>query len=333
MTCPYEDLIRRFEDLRVAVVGDLMLDRYVTGRVRRISPEAPVPIVEVQNTYDRPGGAGNVAANVRRLGADTCIVGVVGADEEGARLRQTLASAELGVKTIVEAPLVATTVKTRIVAHGQQICRVDREIAAPVDGATAEALLEAFDQCSTPDVVILSDYAKGVLSRWVCADVLRRTRSRGIPTIVDPKGKDYARYRGATAVTPNQFEAAEAIGAEGTSELDFGALRAFFLGDLQVEAALVTQAERGMTLLLPEQDSLVFPASARDVADVCGAGDTAVSTFALALAAGASFSDAAYLSNVAAGVVVGKAGAVAISADELLEALQQRPATRVRRAR
>lgn len=333
MSTNYEELVRSFAGLRVTVVGDLMLDRYLAGRVQRISPEAPVPVVEVDRIVERPGGAGNVATNTQRLGASTTIIGTIGADADGQRLREILAASELSVGSLVETATQPTTVKTRIVAHGQQIVRVDREAARAVEGDLADQLLAAFDSVPT-DVVILSDYAKGVLSSTVCTQVIERARARGLPVVVDPKGRDYRRYRSATAVTPNQAEAALALGTDGSSELNLSQLREFFLGDLQLDAALITQSERGMTLLLPESAPISFPATAHEVADVTGAGDTAVSVFALCVATGADFSKATFVANAAAGLAVGKAGAVAISPDELLDVLQPRAAApRLRRAR
>jgi D-beta-D-heptose 7-phosphate kinase/D-beta-D-heptose 1-phosphate adenosyltransferase len=335
MNTRFDTLIQRFPSVRVVVVGDLMLDRYVTGRVRRISPEAPVPVVEVERTFDRPGGAGNVAANAQALGARTTVVGVVGADPEGDCLRQVFAAADLTVGAVVVAEDRPTITKTRVVAHGQQIVRVDREQSQPVDDDLAGALRAAYERAGPADVVILSDYAKGVLTNPVCAYVIEHARARGVPVVVDPKGRDYRRYAGATAITPNQHEAAQALGGDGldgADHLDFGALERFFLRELALDAALITQSERGMTLLARETPPLWLPATARDVADVTGAGDTAVTVFALCLAAGTGFRDAAYLANCAAGLAVGKAGAATVGPDELLGALTPRPALRSRRA-
>jgi len=332
MSTNYEELIRRFAGQRVLVVGDVMLDRYLTGRVRRISPEAPVPIVEVERTFDRPGGAGNVGTNTQRLGAPTVIVGIVGDDPDGQRLRDVLAQGELSTNSLITLPNHLTTVKTRILAGGQQVVRVDRELNFSATGLVAEQLFDAFADVPA-DVVILSDYSKGVLSRAVCIELIRWASEREIPVIVDPKGREYDRYRGATAVTPNGAEAAQAIGLEPPAEAGLDVLHDFFLGTLGFSAALITQGERGMSLLLPNAPPISYPATARGVADVTGAGDTAVSVFALAVAAGACYTDAAFVANVASGIAVGKAGAVAVTPEELLEALTPRSAPRPRRAR
>jgi D-beta-D-heptose 7-phosphate kinase/D-beta-D-heptose 1-phosphate adenosyltransferase len=332
MAHDHEELLRAFRELRVTVIGDLMLDRYLAGRVQRISPEAPVPIVEVERTFERPGGAGNVAANTQRLGAKTTLIGLVGADPDGDRLKEVLSDAQIAVDALVTAPHLPTTVKTRVTAHGQQIVRVDRELSGAITGILADELVQASTR-ATADVVILSDYAKGVLTPSVCVELIRHSRKTGVPVVVDPKGRDYRRYAGAAAITPNEHEAAQAIGGDQGSALDLDHVHRFLLEELGLRAALITQGERGMSLLLPGQPRLQLPATTRDVADVTGAGDTVVSVFALGLAAGAAFADAAYVANIAAGVVVGKAGAVAISPDELLDALQPRLGARPRRPR
>lgn len=327
------ELVRRFSGVRVAVLGDLMLDRYITGRVRRISPEAPVPVVEVERTFERPGGAANVAANVRALGAVTTIIGLIGTDPDGDRLRAVLAEAGLSADWIIAPVDRSTTVKTRIVAHGQQIVRVDRESTRVLDDETAGALVEAFLHVDGPDVVILSDYGKGVLSAPVCSEIISHCHKRGVPVIVDPKGNDYRRYMHATAVTPNQHEAAQALGVQNVADLSFQRAREYFLDELEMEAALITQGELGMTLLIPRHSPIQFPATARDVADVTGAGDTAASVFAMTVAIGGSFQDAALLANAAAGIVVGKAGTALVSPDELIEAVQPRAVVRGHRPR
>ncbi|MGH2460262.1 MAG: bifunctional heptose 7-phosphate kinase/heptose 1-phosphate adenyltransferase [Chloroflexota bacterium] len=298
------DLARRFAGRRIVVVGDLMLDRYITGRVRRISPEAPVPVVEVDRTYERPGGAANVAANARRLGAHTTLLGLIGADPDGQRLRDVLSEAGLSTELLIATEEQSTTVKTRIVAHGQQIVRVDRESFHLPSVETAAILIERFARVDRADVLVLSDYAKGVLSPTVCGELVARCRQRGIPVVVDPKGRNYRKYAGATAITPNQLEAAQALGVEDPSDLRADHLRRFFLNDLSLDAALITRGEQGMTLIVPGHPPFDFAATARDVADVTGAGDTVASVFALGVAGGSSCEVAAVGENGAAGVFV-----------------------------
>lgn len=327
------EFIQSFANRRVVVLGDLMLDRYISGRVRRISPEAPVPVVDVERTYERPGGAANVAANLRSLGAATTVIGLVGADPDGDRLREVLQAAGLPLASLVSVSDYATTVKTRVIAHGQQIVRVDREDPRLVESDQSARIIDTFRHVDASDVVVLSDYAKGVLSPPVCAEIIRICRQRGIPVVVDPKGRDYRRYAGATAVTPNQEEAAQALGVDNPSQVCLADARDFFIGELALDAALITQGEHGLTLILPTGLPLAFPATARDVADVTGAGDTVVSVFALGIAGGASFADAAFLANAAAGLVVEKAGAAAISPAELIAALPPRAAAQAPRSR
>ena len=325
------ELLQRIAGLRAVIVGDLMLDRYISGRVHRISPEAPVPIVEVDRTFERPGGAANVAANVCRLGASTTIIGRIGVDMEGERLRAVLAGAGLDSVRLVASAKLPTTVKTRIVAQGQQIVRVDREVTDWPDTDDAELILDRFFASLPADIIILSDYAKGVLSPEICREVIRHCTHAKIPVIVDPKGLDYARYAGATAITPNQLEAAQALGIGDFTNESLGLAQRFFLGELRVQAAVVTQGEHGMTLLQPDAAPLSFPAACHDVADVTGAGDTVASVFALTVAAGLSFAEATRLANGAAGLAVRRPGTVAISPEELGELLPTRPVPRLRR--
>jgi D-beta-D-heptose 7-phosphate kinase/D-beta-D-heptose 1-phosphate adenosyltransferase len=224
-------------------------------------------------------------------------------------------------------------VKTRIVAQGQQIVRVDRDMTRVLPLDATDSIASAFGRLPAVDVVILSDYAKGVLARDVCRAIIDASLARGAPVIVDPKGRDYRRYGGATAITPNQAEAAQAIGRDSVGDDDFGELKDFFLGELALEAALITLSERGMCLLLPNREPILLPATARDVADVTGAGDTAAAVFALGLGAGQDFETAARLGNHAAGIVVGKAGTAWVSADELRSAQLEGSARRERQLR
>jgi rfaE bifunctional protein kinase chain/domain len=328
----HDEILRQLSRLRVLTIGDLMLDRYVIGRVRRISPEAPVPVVEVERTFDRPGGAGNVAANVRALGAAVELVGVVGVDPEGSRLLDILSDVDVRSERILRNDSRPTTIKTRIMAQGQQIVRFDRESISS-SSSVESAVLANLGTLDAVDAVILSDYAKGVLGPRVCLEVIQRCRARRIPVVVDPKGINYVRYSGATAITPNQAEAAQAIGLDSQATLHLESLRRFFLSELSIGAGLITRGEVGMTLLLPDSPPMDLRATARDVSDVTGAGDTVVSAFTLCLASGASFVEAAFIANVAAGVAVSKAGAATITVDELRDALQTQEIRPGRRAR
>jgi D-beta-D-heptose 7-phosphate kinase/D-beta-D-heptose 1-phosphate adenosyltransferase len=328
----FEEIVAQFAQLRATVVGDVMLDRYVVGRVRRISPEAPVPIVEVDRTFHRPGGAGNVAANLTRLGASTTLVATVGDDPDGAALREILESNDIAPDSLVVGGSRVTTVKTRVIAQGQQIVRVDQEMSRSSDQAVVNDILARVATADPADVVILSDYAKGVLSPWVCREVIRACLDRGVPVVVDPKGTDYRRYARATAITPNQSEAAKAIGVTDGEALPLDELREFLLETLDVAAGIITRGEHGVTVLQPDQPDENLPATALEVADVTGAGDTFVATLALGLGAKSKVLEAAMIANVAAGVVVGRLGAATITSGELLDALRTQQTKKLRRA-
>jgi D-glycero-beta-D-manno-heptose-7-phosphate kinase len=306
---------------RVLVFGDVMLDEFLWGRVSRISPEAPVPVVEVSRQSFHLGGAGNVAANVRSLGGGATLVATVGDDAGGAHVREAVAAAGVGSRLVVSPPGRPTTVKTRIVAHHQQVVRADREDASDVDPKTATALVAALrEELPRCDALVISDYQKGV----VTAPLLRRLlpMARHVPVLVDPKLRHFRRYRGVTVVTPNQFEAEQATGVRLRDEADLAAAGARILRLLRCQAALVTRGERGMSLFEPGRPALHVPTAAREVFDVTGAGDTVIATMGLALAAGASLAEAAVLANAAAGVVVGKLGTAQATRDEVLQSLE-----------
>lgn len=305
-----------FEQARVLVVGDIMLDRYWYGPATRISPEAPVPVVRITGGDDRPGGAANVALNIAALGASATVVGVVGDDEAGRILLAQLTAA--GVRPqLIPCPDKPTTTKLRVLARNQQLLRLDFE--EPLAAADAAGLVERVEallaDCA---VLVLSDYAKGGLQDP--AALIAQAAARGLPVLVDPKGSDFDRYRGATLLTPNLAEL-EAVAGPCP---DPAMLRARGLGlieALELGALLVTRGEQGMTLLRAGHPELHLPAQAREVYDVTGAGDTVIATLASALAAGAALPDAVTLANLAAGIVVGKLGTATVSAPELRQAL------------
>ena len=306
---------------RVLVFGDLMLDEFLWGRVSRISPEAPVPVVEVSRQSFHLGGAGNVAANVRSLGGGATLVATVGEDAGGAHVREAVAAAGVGSRLVVSPPGRPTTVKTRIVAHHQQVVRADREDASDVDPKTAAALVAALrEELSRCDALLISDYQKGV----VTAPLLRRLLplARRVPVLVDPKPRHFRRYRGVTLVTPNQLEAERATGLRLTDDAALALAGERILRQLRCRAALVTRGERGMSLFEQGREALHVEAAAREVFDVTGAGDTVIATMSLALAAGASLPEAAVLANAAAGVVVGKLGTAQATPDEVLQSLE-----------
>ncbi|WP_373188161.1 bifunctional D-glycero-beta-D-manno-heptose-7-phosphate kinase/D-glycero-beta-D-manno-heptose 1-phosphate adenylyltransferase HldE [Halopseudomonas sp.] len=307
----------RFDSAPVLVVGDVMLDRYWHGPTHRISPEAPVPVVKVDQIEDRPGGAGNVALNIAALGAPAWLVGVTGEDEAALSLRQRLNAA--GVYCDFQAHADRPTItKLRVMSRHQQLIRLDFEEPFETDGeamlATVRGLLDKVK------VMILSDYGKGALVNHQALIAL--AREHGVPVLADPKGKDFTIYRGATLITPNMAEF-EAVVGHCSSEQMLVEKGIALVEELQLEAMLVTRSEQGMTLLRRGEQALHMPARAREVFDVTGAGDTVISTLAAALAAGEEMPNAVGLSNLAAGIVIGKLGTAAISAPELRRAVQR----------
>lgn len=305
-----------FQDACILVVGDVMLDRYWHGAASRISPEAPVPVVRVGSREDRPGGAGNVALNIAALGSAARLIGVVGDDDTGDELRSRLAAAGVYCDFLVS-PDKPTITKLRVISQHQQLIRIDFEEAfAATDVAGLEARVAR--QLDGIQALVLSDYAKGALQQ--IPGLITLARERGIPVIVDPKGSDFERYRGATLITPNLAEL-EAVVGPCAHEDELVARGLELMAELEFQALLVTRGEHGMTLIRPDSPELHLPARAREVFDVTGAGDTVISVLAAALAAGHGLADATALANLAAGLVVGKLGTAAISGPELRRAL------------
>ncbi|HZQ59868.1 MAG TPA: D-glycero-beta-D-manno-heptose-7-phosphate kinase [Casimicrobiaceae bacterium] len=296
---------------RVLIAGDVMLDRYWFGEVERISPEAPVPVVKIARSEERAGGAGNVARNATALGAKSTLLSVTGNDEAGRTLEGLLA--DYGVQTSFHHdPTIATTVKLRVVGRQQQLLRIDFE--TPPSHEILNAKLADYDQLlANCDIVVLSDYGKGGLTH--IADMIERARRAGKRVLVDPKGDDWARYRGATLVTPNRAEFREVAG-RWRDEADMARRAQQLRSELAIEALLVTRSEEGMSLFTA-QGAQNFPAVAREVYDVSGAGDTVIATLGVLLGAGAPLPVAVQLANQAAGIVVGKLGTAVVTPDEL----------------
>ncbi|MFT3759901.1 D-glycero-beta-D-manno-heptose-7-phosphate kinase [Thauera sp.] len=302
---------------RLVIVGDVMLDRYWHGSTNRISPEAPVPVVKVEADEYRAGGAGNVALNAAMLGTNTELVALVGRDEAAQRLREKLEAGQVACR-LLEAPQHPTITKLRIISRHQQLIRLDFEDSfAVLESAGIE---QAFgDTLPGAGAAVLSDYGKGTLAQ--AGSLIRSARERGVPVVVDPKGTDFGRYRGATVITPNmsEFEAVVGHCADEAALRERGeALRA----SLQLNAVLITRSERGMTLLQAGQAPLDLPTRARDVFDVTGAGDTVVAVLGAGLACGLALAEATAVANVAAGIVVGKLGTATVSPEELAAALR-----------
>ena len=316
------ELIAGFEGRRLAVVGDLMLDRFIWGAVRRISPEAPVPVVEVERESQHLGGAGNVVANVVSLGAAALPFGVVGDDASADLLAAEFRRAGVDTAGIARDASRPTTTKTRIVAHSQQVVRADRERRHAVGGEAEEAIVGAFAALlDGADAVVVSDYDKGLLAGGLLGRVLEAARDRGVPVCLDPKVRRFASYRPVTVITPNHHEAEAATGLPATTDTELEACGRRIQEMLGGPAVLITRGEAGMSLVDAAGDVAHVPTTAREVYDVTGAGDTVIATLALALAAGATTLEAAILANFAAGVVVGKVGTATATTTELTAAI------------
>lgn len=316
-------LLKAMRGRRILVLGDVMLDEFIWGKVGRISPEAPVPVVEVTGESFHLGGAGNVAANVSSLGGAPVLSGVVGEDGAGRRIEDALA--EAGIASCLERSRSGrpSTVKTRVVAHNQQVVRTDREDKTDIPPATETALMTGLRrELATAEALVVSDYEKGTVTASLLRKLLPLARRRKVPVFVDPKPRNFRRYRGVDLVTPNQVETERATGSPLSDEDALVAAGRKILSQLRCRAVLVTRGEHGMSLFERARRPVHVPASAREVFDVTGAGDSVIATMALAVVAGASLAEAAILANCAAGVVVGKVGTAQASADEVLATLR-----------
>jgi D-beta-D-heptose 7-phosphate kinase/D-beta-D-heptose 1-phosphate adenosyltransferase len=313
------DLIQRFAGGTVLVIGDLMIDHFLIGNVERISPEAPVPVVRFQHEEFRLGGACNVANNIAALGGLAVVIGVVGDDEEGRRLCRDLTARAIGVEGIVTDSGRCTTRKARVVtSRNQQVARIDYESDQEVAHDVEAAVVERLDRLiPDADVVVISDYLKGAISRTVAGVSIQAASQAKKPLLIDPKVPHIDYYRGATLITPNHLEAEAVAHLRIRTDADAREAARRFQERAGCENVLITRGEHGMYLHTPGADT-TLPAEAREVADVTGAGDTVIGTMALALAAGGSLVDAARLANRAAGIVVGKFGPSTVSVEELM---------------
>jgi len=305
-------------------IGDLMYDRFVYGDVGRISAEAPIQVLRVSHENAMLGGVGNAARNVVALGARCVLVAVVGDDVAGTQIC-TLAESEDGLepRLVVEADR-KSTVKTRYIADGQQLLRADEEVTSPLAADTSKQLIETTDEVlKDVDVVVLSDYAKGVLGDELLAVLIAKARSAGVPVIADPKRRDFATYTGVSVLKPNEAELAAATGMPCSSDDEVAAAAHSAMANCGFSAVLISRSKKGMSLIESNAEPLHLPARALEVFDVSGAGDTVVAATAVAMAAGADLSAAAQLANVAGGVVVGKVGTAVVSRDELASALME----------
>lgn len=311
------NLLDKFDKVKILVIGDVMIDRYLIGNVNRISPEAPVPVVKLKKTNLIAGGAANVAANIAGLKGTPFLIGITGDDLEGKLLPGILESAGISSKYIFKIKNRQTTVKTRILAHNQQVARIDQEEVEVISQRDEEKIWKVVERVlDDVETVVISDYQKGFLTKTLLARLIMSARLKGKTILVDPKGRDYSKYTGATALTPNKFEVAEVFGLnESNQELLEAGKK--LKKNLKLEALLITRGEEGMTLLETGRKPLHLNALARHVYDVTGAGDTVIAALAMALGAGADFPEAAEIANNAAGLVVEEVGTCIIKLENL----------------
>ncbi len=303
---------------RLLVVGDLMIDHYLWGKTERISPEAPVPVIDVRQETEVLGGAGNVVNNLVALGASVEVASVIGSDADGERLEQMLKALDTGTSAILKDGGRTTTRKSRVIASHQQVIRFDSETRQPVTAESEAKLLERIGRLLDEgiDTVLISDYGKGVLTEGVTQGVIGLAKERGIRVMVDPKGRDYSKYRGATAITPNRKEASEATGIAIVDETSLREAGFRLKEELELERAIITLSEEGMAIF--GEEMRVIPTVAKEVYDVTGAGDTVIATLGYVRACGGSIDEAARIANAAAAVVVGKLGSATATWDEII---------------
>jgi len=305
--------------IRTLVIGDLMLDEYLWGKAERISPEAPVQVVDVQSEDIRLGGAGNVVNNLVTLGCRVAVCSVIGCDDNGSLLQDMFTRMGVATAALFAEPGRRTGKKTRVIAAHQQIVRIDRESRELITAESEEAIIAFLErEGSSFQVFVVSDYLKGVLTARVLQAIISIGRSKGIPVVIDPKGSDYSKYRGATIITPNRKEAEQAAGMPIADEASLRAAAAALLAQLQLAALLITRSEAGMSLFRADGATLHIPTVAREVYDVTGAGDTVLAVLSLGLASGMALEEAAALANAAAGIAVGKLGTSTVTAAEIL---------------
>lgn len=323
MQASLKKLIGKFQGKKVLVIGDLMLDEHIWSKVSRISPEAPVPVADVTSITHVPGGCGNVAANIASLGGEPLLIGIIGEDSSGTKLVRALHKNSIksdNLVTIAERP---TILKSRIIAVSQQMVRVDREDRTPLPSSTEGRVVSMIRKLiAQADAVIISDYGKGLVTKKVCKTAIGLAKKLGKPVLIDPKGRDYSKYRGTTLITPNLLEAEVATGIKVADEASLIRVGKKLLSSVRSEYVIVTRGKDGMSVFSKKGNISHIPAIPREVFDITGAGDTVISTIALSLSAGAPIETAAVLSNYAASIKVGKIGTVPVEAEELRELLE-----------
>lgn len=319
----FRQIVNKFNKARILVLGDFILDEFIWGEVNRISPEAPVPVVNVQKQSFMPGGTLNVANNIRSLQGSVYPCGVLGRDLHGRVLVKAMRKQGIDTGGVIIDKTRPTTIKTRIIAHSQQVVRFDKESVQPISKKDSDRILDFINKkLKDIDVVIIEDYGKGVITEELLKNVIQLARRAKKQVVVDPKEKHFSYYKGVTAITPNHHEAYGAVKNGEAKKLTLEEVGERLLEKLECEGVLVTLGKDGMALFERNGDLTRINTAAREVYDVAGAGDTVISVFALALAAGATMKEAAKISNLAAGIVVGKLGVAVTNPDELISAFK-----------
>ena len=317
-----QKVISGFQGKAILVIGDIMIDRYIWGSVNRISPEAPVPVVKFSKETAHLGGAGNVASNIVTLGGKANCFSIIGDDLMGQEIKKKLKEIGADPEGLIEDKSRTTTVKTRIIAHSQQVVRIDREIDAPIPKKIEKIMIEMVNaKLGRSSCLIISDYDKGVITRRLLKVILASAQKRKVPIAIDPKLNHFPHYKPATIITPNLMEASRATAIEFKNDSNILRAGKKILSQNRCQGVLLTMGERGMLLCERGQKPLHIKTVAKEVYDVTGAGDTVISTIALSLASGASLKEASIIANHAAGIVVGKIGTATVSSEELLESL------------
>jgi len=314
-----KELIRNFKDTKVLVVGDLILDEFIWGEVSRISPEAPVPVVWVKNESFMPGGASNVANNIRSLGASVYLVGVIGDDDRGAILRGELEQKGINIDGVLVDASRPTTLKTRVVAHHQQVVRIDKEKIDHIGGNVIAKVISYIESIMKDiDAVIIEDYGKGMITPALLSKIVPAAKANKKIIAVDPKEEHFKYYRGISVITPNNYEAAKAVGFEIKDEATLEKAGQALLNKIKCKIALITLGENGMAVFQKGKPMKHIPTVAQEVFDVSGAGDTVIASYTLSLASGLDPIQSAHIANYAAGIVVGKVGIAVVTPEELL---------------
>jgi D-beta-D-heptose 7-phosphate kinase/D-beta-D-heptose 1-phosphate adenosyltransferase len=316
-------VIRNFGQQRIIVIGDIMLDRFITGTVSRISPEAPVPVLKAKGERISIGGAGNVAINLIGLGASVKIFGILGNDDNGKKLSELLEQTEIDSNDLVIDPERITTTKTRIISRNQQIVRIDQEQNNPISETTRKRIVRSFANSVNkfkPDGIIISDYAKGMITSELCEEIIRHPRVKKIFIAVDPKGRDFTKYKGATAITPNQTEAQEVCGFNIVDEATLEKSMKKLTKITGIDTIIITRGNEGISYSARGENTKTVHSNAREIFDVTGAGDTVVSVLTLSYLSSKSWEDSVRIANAAAGIVVGRVGTVSVTQRDILNA-------------